>query len=122
MNKKRRIILTAGLVAITSLLILCGYGLYLMSIEDRYGDFQEVYYNAADRDIIIINDKDVGFIKKLDGEVYVEQDECLKHLLNYMNEKIEVYHVEVMETYINISYEDALRLKAKPNSRLIYKN
>ena len=57
-----------------------GYGLYLMSIEDKYGDFQELYseINKSDNYFVIIDYKQVGFIKKLEGEIYISIDGNLK--------------------------------------------
>jgi hypothetical protein len=100
------------------------YGLYLMSVEDKYGDFQELYYevNKSDNYFVIINNKDVGFIEKLEGELYISTDNNLKHLLNYSNSKIEVYEFEVNNTFTNFKLLDAQELKNKANTKLIYKN
>ena len=101
-----------------------GYGLYLMSIEDKYGDFQELYseINKSDNYFVIIDYKQVGFIKKLEGEIYIAIDDNLKHLLNYSNNNIEVYKFEVNETYSSFSLKDAVQLKNEKSTELIYKN
>ena len=101
-----------------------GYGLYLMSIEDKYGDFQELYseINKSDDYFVIIDYKQVGFIKKLEGEIYIAIDDNLKHLLNYSNNNIEVYKFEVNETYSSFSLKDAVQLKKEKSTELIYKN
>ena len=101
-----------------------GYGLYLMSIEDKYGDFQELYseINKSDNYFVIIDYKQVGFIKKLEGEIYIAIDDNLKHLLNYSNNNIEVYKFEVNETYSSFSLKDAVQLKKEKSTELIYKN
>ena len=101
-----------------------GYGLYLMSIEDKFGDFQELYseINKSDNYFVIIDYKQVGFIKKLEGEIYIAIDDNLKHLLNYSNNNIEVYQFEVNETYSNFSLKDAVHLKKEKTTELIYKN
>ena len=101
-----------------------GFGLYLMSIEDKYGDFQELYseINKSDDYFVIIDYKQVGFIKKLEGEIYIAIDDNLKHLLNYSNNNIEVYKFEVNETYSSFSLKDAVQLKKEKSTELIYKN
>jgi hypothetical protein len=101
-----------------------GYGLYLMSIEDKYGDFQELYseINKSDNYFVIIDYKQVGFIKKLEGEIYISIDGNLKNILNYSNNNIEVYQFEVNETYSNFSLKDAVHLKKEKTTELIYKN
>lgn len=103
---------------------LIGYGLYLMNIEDKYGDFQELYseINKSDNYFVIIDYEQVGFIKKLEGEIYISINDNLKHLLNYSNNNIEVYKFEVNETYSNFSLKDANQLKKEKSTELIYKN
>lgn len=95
-----------------------------MDIEDRYGDLQELYY-AIDEDenyIVIFKDKECGFIEKLERNIYVSEGDCLKSILNYRKQKMEVYQVEITETYSYFNIEEALALKNKPSSKLIYKN
>lgn len=36
-----------------------------MEIEDRYGDFQDLYYQASDRNLVIIDGSECGFIKDM---------------------------------------------------------
>jgi len=112
----------AVLVSVAFLFIL--YGLNLMTIEDKYGDFQELYYtiDKSDNYFVIIDNKEVGFIKKLDKEIYILMDDCMKHLLNYSNKKIEVYEFDLNETYTNFSLNDAIKLKKVKSTELIYKN
>ena len=45
-------LLIFGIVIIV-LLALITFGLYTMEIEDHYGDYQELFYQAKDADIII---------------------------------------------------------------------
>ena len=112
----------AVLVSVAFLFIL--YGLNLMTIEDKYGDFQELYYkiDKSDNYFVIVENKEVGFIKKLDKEIYISMDDCMKHLLNYSNKRIEVYEFDLNETYSNFSLNDAIELKKVKSTELIYKN
>jgi len=56
---KEKIII--GILALGIGLSLClGFGLYLMEIEDHYGDLQELYYEAQTGNIIV-NEADSKF-------------------------------------------------------------
>jgi hypothetical protein len=116
------IIGVAVIVSVAFLFIL--YGLNLMAIEDKYGDFQELYYkiDKSDNYFVIIDNKDVGFIEKFDKEIYITFDDCMKHILNYSNNKIEVYEFDLNETYSNFSLNDAVELKKVKSTELVYKN
>ena len=95
-----------------------------MKIEDKYGGFQDLYYeiDKSDNYFIIIENKEVGLVQKLDDEIFVTVDDCMKHLLNYSNKKIEVYRFEVNETKNDFTLKDAVLLKNDNNTKLIFKN
>ena len=40
-------------ITIISVIGLIGYGFSLMDIEDQYGDYQNIYYESKDSDIIV---------------------------------------------------------------------
>ena len=111
-------------ISIATILVsgLIVYGLYLMSIEDRYGDLQEVYFEAEDYDLIIYDTDKVAFIRLFGREVFVEEAECMKHLLYFSDKKIEIYRVKDPDTYFKRNVGDGAELKNDPNSKLIYKN
>ncbi|WP_297868206.1 hypothetical protein [uncultured Flavobacterium sp.] len=100
------------------------YGLNLMQIEDKYGGFQDLYYeiDKSDNYFIIIENKEVGLVQKLDDEILVTVDDCMKHLLNYSDKKIEVYRFEVNKTKNDFTLKDAVLLKNDNNTKLIFKN
>ncbi len=100
------------------------YGLNLMEIEDKYGGFQDLYYeiDKSDNYFIIIENKEVGLVQKLDDEILVTVDDCMKHLLNYSDKKIEVYRFEVNKTKNDFTLKDAVLLKNDNNTKLIFKN
>ena len=53
MNKALKYgLLIFGIVTI-SVVGLIGYGFSLMEIEDQYGDYQKIYYESKDSDIIV---------------------------------------------------------------------
>ena len=110
------------MISIVFLFVL--YGLNLMEIEDKYGGFQDLYYeiDKSDNYFIIIENKEVGLIQKLDDEIFVTVDDCMKHLLNYSDKKVEVYRFEVNETKIDFTLKDAVLLKNDNNTKLIFKN
>lgn len=110
------------MISIVFLFVL--YGLNLMEIEDKYGGFQDLYYeiDKSNNYFIIIENKEVGLIQKLDDEIFVTVDDCMKHLLNYSDKKVEVYRFEVNETKIDFTLKDAVLLKNDNNTKLIFKN
>ena len=110
------------MISIVFLFVL--YGLNLMEIEDKYGGFQDLYYeiDKSDNYFIIIENKEVGLVQKLDDEIFVTVDDCMKHLLNYSDKKIEVYRFEINETKNDITLKDAVLLKNDNNTKLIFKN
>lgn len=111
-------------ITISILSYLLYYGLNLMAIEDKYGEFQELYYkiDKSDNYFVIIDNKEVGFVQKLDDEIYVTVEDCMKHLLNYLNNNVEVYQFEVNKTYTHFSLKDAMHLKNESKTELIFKN
>ncbi len=110
------------MISIVFLFVL--YGLNLMEIEDKYGGFQDLYYeiDKSNNYFIIIENKEVGLIQKLDDEIFVTVDDCMKHLLNYSDKKVEVYRFEVNETKNDFTLKDAVLLKNDINTKLIFKN
>lgn len=60
------------LIGITFLFLTLGFmvyrGLYLMAIEDRYGDLQNVYFDSQSGDILVNN------INKKSGEILLENN------------------------------------------------
>ena len=95
-----------------------------MSIEDKYGVFQELYYeiDKSDNYFIIVDNKEAGLIQKLDDEIFVTIDDCMKHLLDYSSKKIEVYQFEISETKTDFTIKDAILLKNNEKTELIFKN
>jgi hypothetical protein len=106
MRKRIKIILMVSIAVLAIVVFLIYNGLQLMAIEDHYGDLQDVYYKSETGDLIIGNDKRVGFIKKLENRIYVDDNGCMKDLYNWVNEnqqplKFSVYRPEVTETFIS---------------------
>lgn len=121
MSKVFKIISVIILLFLTALFFIY-WAFTLMDIEDRYGDFQEIYYNSKDGDVVLINNREAAIIKFLDGEVYVQQEGCLRHLLNFSKDKIEVYRREVKETATNTDTSKYFELRNDSEAKLIYKN
>lgn len=120
MNITTKRILIGSSVLLITLFGYIIYGLYLMSIEDRYGSL-ELYDNAKDGNLIIIDNKEAGFIKRYDGEIFVVKGDCMKHILNLRPQKFEIYEFSPEETYPYFTIKEALEIKAKPTTKLVYK-
>jgi hypothetical protein len=96
----------------------------MMAIEDKLGDFKELYYsmNKSDSYLAFVNNKKIGFVEKIDDDIYFLDDKCLIHILEFSNDKIEVYKVEIDQTYTNLDINQTLKLKSNISSELIFKN
>ena len=93
-----------------------------MEIEDKYGEFENLYYEVSDGDLIIIDQVECGFIKRYDRDIFVEQEDCLKNILTFSKNKVEVYDVKINQTYIKFDLKEATTLKNQSSTKLIYKN
>lgn len=124
MKKKGIIIIGVILVLISILFFFLREGLLLMDIEDRYGDLQELYYSIDEDEkyIVIFENEECGFVEKLERNIYFSEGGCLKSILNYSNQKMEVYKIEITESYTDFDINEAIALKNKSTSKLIYKN
>ncbi|HEX8333609.1 MAG TPA: hypothetical protein VF622_13395 [Segetibacter sp.] len=60
------------------LILFIGYGLYLMDVEDRYGDLQNLYWDSKDGDIILnkLNSK-IGIVELRKSRIFVKEGERL---------------------------------------------
>ncbi|MGX7666431.1 hypothetical protein [Flavobacterium pedocola] len=124
MSKKLKIFLVFLIGVVLFIFGVIFYGLKMMAIEDRYGDFLELYnkIDASDEYFVIIDGKEVGFIEMLEDEIFLQEGDCLKHIMNYDNNVIEVYQFEPNQTYISFGLADAFKLKKEPSTKLIFKN
>ena len=95
-----------------------------MEVEDKYGDFQDLYYkiDKSEDYFVIIDNKEVGFVQKLDDEIFLRLMIVWKHLLNYSNTNIEVYKFGVNKKRIQKFFlKEANHLKEEKNTELILK-
>ena len=99
------------------------WGLSEMDIEDRYGDLTELYHLAEDDNLIVINGKEFGFIKRYGRDIFVDNQDCMKNVLYYSGMRIELYDVKIRETFTTMDNFDKIRhLKAQPDTKLLFKN
>ncbi|MBX0333757.1 hypothetical protein K3G39_10965 [Pontibacter sp. HSC-14F20] len=119
MKKRTKVILGISISVVAAVVFLIVNGLQLMAIEDHYGDLQIVYYRSETGDLIVDNNKRVGYIKKYSDRIYVEEDSFMKDLYNWVNNdqqpvSIRVYRPEISETLIKQpSYEEIENLIQK---------
>ncbi|MEW5677221.1 hypothetical protein ABGT15_12980 [Flavobacterium enshiense] len=106
-----------------------GWGLYLMEIEDHYGDLQEIYFESQSGDLIINNEtKKIGIITKnwKRADVITQQKDTLDlHDLIYINGKENKYEVFRPKTELNfqeLDYEKLINFKQKGTIKSIVKN
>jgi len=114
------------------LVILFGwivFGLYLMEIEDHYGDLQEVYFDSKSGDIIVNKQtQKFGIITKSwkRADVITKENDTLDlYELIYVNQKENKYEVFRSEKELKInklSFEKIMELKKKKLIETIINN
>ena len=76
MKRKLKVGVVIIIGLLLSLCLILGFGFWTMTIEDKYGDLQEIYYNSQDGDLIVLTLKgkkiQYGIIHKNWNAVYVE--------------------------------------------------
>jgi hypothetical protein len=81
MNKYLKPILISFLIISIGLCTFVVYGLYLIDIEDRYGDLQNLYFESKTGDVVI---------NRLNGEVGILQIEKRRMFIEINNKKLHI--------------------------------
>ena len=105
------------------------WGLYLMEIEDHYGDLQETYFDSKNGDLIVNKkSKKFGFISKnwKRANVITKQNDTLDlyDLINTNGKECD-YEVFRSDTELDIqklSFEKIMELKEKNSIQTVIKN
>lgn len=125
---KKKIILR---VLSVSLIFFCfiTWGLYLIEIEDHYGDLQEVYFDTKNGDIIINKQtQKFGIITKnwKRADVLTKENDTLDlYELIYINgieNKYEVFKTKDELKISELSYQKIIDLKNKKMLETVAKN
>jgi hypothetical protein len=62
------------------------YGLFLMDIEDRYGDLQDLYWQSQDGDLIVNNtDSRVGVVRFRNRRVFVDASDGFQDVESWLD-------------------------------------
>jgi hypothetical protein len=96
----KRIIKRIVIGLLTSSFCLLGlivYGLHLMTIEDRYGDLQNLYWNSKDGDLIVNKlNSDIAIVELDWHRIYVKKGTKLLHVEEWLDpENKNKYHVAI---------------------------
>ncbi|GGZ64884.1 hypothetical protein [Mesonia mobilis] len=85
-KKLKYALLIVGSLIITILGFII-YGLYLMEIEDHYGDYKEVYFKSNDKDIIVNEEfSKFGIVEKNWKRIYIKtKEKDSVHLYTFSN-------------------------------------
>jgi len=124
----RKIILRV-LLFFLCLFVFIGWTLYLVEIEDHYGDLQEIYFDSKTGDIIINKQtEEFGIISKnwKRAEVITKKNDTLDlYDIIYVNQKenkYEVFRSKKELTIDELSFEKIVKLKKDNSLRTIIKN
>lgn len=111
------------------LFVFIGWTLYLVEIEDHYGDLQEIYFDSKTGDIIINKQtEEFGIISKnwKRAEVITKKNDTLDlYDIIYVNQKENKYEVFRSKKELKIeelSFEKIVKLKKDNSLRTIIKN
>ena len=122
-------IILGTLIVLFILFGFIAYGLYLMEIEDHYGDLQEIYFDSKSGDIIVNNQtQKFGIITKnwKRADVITKENDTLDlYNLIYVNQEENKYELLRSETELRISdlsFEKILELKRKKLIETIIEN
>jgi hypothetical protein len=104
------------------LILFIGYGLYLMDVEDRYGDLQNLYWDSKDGDIIVNKlNSEIGIVEVDWHRIYVKKDTKLIHVEEWLDpENKNKYSVAIYRPEGEIDKVDNLTIaQVKSQSKLI---
>jgi len=124
----RKIIL-GSIILLFILFGFVAYGLYLMEIEDHYGDLQEIYFDSESGDIIVNNQtQKFGIITKnwKRADVITKENDTLDlYNLIYVNQEENKYELLRSENELKINelnFRKIIELKRKNLIKTIIKN
>jgi len=119
-------LLISGIIMI-SLIGFVGFGLYTLEIEDHYGDYQELFYESKNGDIIVNKiTSEFGIIEKTWKRINIRTqtkettDLYFWIYQNGLENKTEVYRPRKGKIEINeITYSDLIRMIDDSKLKLI---
>ena len=119
-------LLISGIIII-SLIGFVGFGLYTLEIEDHYGDYQELFYESKNGDIIVNKTtSEFGIIEKNWKRINIRtQNKDSKDLYfwiyqNGLENKTEVYRPKKGKIELNeITYSDLIKKIEESKLKLI---
>jgi hypothetical protein len=130
MRRKIKIILISLICGITLIVSFFSYALYLMEIEDQYGDYQNLQFESKTGDLIINKStSEFGIIEKTWKRTnisIIEKDSTDLYFWIYRNgveTKSEIYRSKNGEIKLNeIKYSELLKKIENSEFKLITKN
>lgn len=116
--------------ALIAVVGIISYGLYLMEIEDHYGDLQEMYFDSKSGDIIVTKKtSEFGIVEKNWKRINIRSKEKdSTDLYNWINRegtqlKTEVYRPKNGEIKLNgITYSEIKKMIDNSELKLITGN
>jgi len=125
MSKRTKIILIITGLVLMIIVFLSYIGVQSMSIEDYYGDHQNLYYQTEEGDIIVNRDlKEFRRLGKSWNRIYFVDKMDTTNLYNWFtNNKIEIYRPEQkMNSASSLTFDKIEQLIKEKEFRFIMKN
>src|SRR6218665_2329033 len=111
------------------LLLFCAgfikFGLYLMEIEDHYGDLQEVYFESQNGDLIINKQNQTFDIISKNwrrSNVITKQNDTLDLCDFIRQNKYEILRIEKELALNDLTFEKIIKLKNEKSAKSIINN
>ena len=129
MKSKIKIIFLTLTIGLIFIICFLGYGMYLMEIEDQYGDFQNIHFESKTGDLIINKStSEFGIIEKTWKRTNIrtkEKDSTDLYFWIYKNgveTKTEVYRPKSETELVGIKYSELLKKIEKSELKFITRN
>jgi hypothetical protein len=125
MSKRIKIILTIVTLTLLTVVYLVFKGLHLMTIEDHYGDNQDVYFKSKQGDIVINRTlRELKGLEKNDNRIFFIDNGDTTDLYHWMGDnKIEVYRPKSkLSNATTLTLEDTEELIRKNDLVFVIKN
>ena len=109
MNKYLKRTLIFLTVIVTGLASFIIYGLYLIDIEDRYGDLQQIYFDAKSGDVIVNNlNGEIAVLEFKNRRMYAISASKKMHIdewldpANKFHFNVDIYRIKNSKEYLSL--------------------
>lgn len=122
MKLKIKLIVTFSISLLLFLMSIIIYGIYLMEVEDHYGDLQEVFFISHEGDLFIGEKGQTGLITKTWKRIYITDGNNNKDLYHFSDQKIKIYRQLNKQIHYDITSKNRDKMIKYGTLKLMYEN